>query len=207
MENENIISMDKNACCFVTLETVDLIDIFIRPVYKQIIVHTLNHFISSKGLVVYGWCLMPSKLYLVCQSQKNIDFKELRWEFKQFTSEKVMEAIGNEPKERQDWLKEHFVKSSGFLGSVKSFEVWKRVKELVSFDPSRPENMAEFLELLHNVPVQERIVRYASDYIYSSAMDYETGTVGLVKITMMSAVEAELSGMQNRKSFFKTNFK
>ena len=41
---------------FITLNVVDWVDIFIRPVYKQIIVHSLNHFIATKGLNVYAWC-------------------------------------------------------------------------------------------------------------------------------------------------------
>ncbi len=206
MDNERVISFDDHGCYFLTLETVDLTDIFIRPVYKQIIVHTLNHYISSKGLIVYGWCLMPNKLYIICQVQKNISFKDLRKAFKQFTTEKVIEAVYNEPEERRQWLIEHFQKNYGFLGAQKKLEVWKRVKEMLSIDLARPEIMAEHLELLHNIPVQERIVRYASDFIYSSASDYETGTEGLVKIARLSAVEQALDDIENRKSMFKTKF-
>ncbi|MGJ7032060.1 REP element-mobilizing transposase RayT [Niabella hirudinis] len=206
MDNERVISFDDHGCYVLTLETVDLTDIFIRPVYKQIIVHTLNHYISSKGLVVYGWCLMPNKLHLICQVQKNIPFKELRKAFKAFTAEKVMEAVYNEPEERRDWLIDHFQRTFGFLGAQKKLELWKRVKEMLSIDLARPEIMAEHLELIHNIPVQERIVRYASDFIYSSAADYETGTEGLVKITRPSAVEQALDDIANRKSVFKTKF-
>lgn len=206
MDNERVISFDDHGCYFLTLETVDLTDIFIRPVYKQIVVHTLNHYINSKGLIVYGWCLMPNKLYIICQVQKNVSFKELRKAFKQFTTEKVIEAVNNEPEERRQWLTEHFQKNYGFLGAQKKLEVWKREKEMLSIDLARPEIMAEHLELVHNIPVQERIVRYASDFIYSSAADYETGREGLVKIARLGAVEQALDDIENRKSVFKTKF-
>ncbi|HEX7757463.1 MAG TPA: hypothetical protein VF421_19080 [Niabella sp.] len=206
MEAERVISFEDHGCYLATLETADLIDVFIRPVYKQIAVHSLNHYISTKGLIVYGWCLMSNKLYLACRAQKSTSFKEIRKSFKQFTAEKIIEAILNEPAERQQWLLEHFQKNSGFLKTHKKLEVWQPIKDLVNLDLARPENMAEHLELIHNIPVQQRIVRYASDFIYSSAYDYETGREGLVKITKPHAVIQALDDIENRKSIFKAKF-
>ena len=61
------LNSEKQTCYFITLNTVDWVDIFIRPVYKQVVVHTLNHFIESKGLIVYSWCLMTNHLHLLVQ--------------------------------------------------------------------------------------------------------------------------------------------
>lgn len=206
MNKERVISMDDHGCYSLTLETADLIDIFIRPVYKQIAVHSLNYYISSKGLVVYGWCLMPNKLHIICQTQQNIGFGELRKSFKEFTTEKVVEAIAGEPLERQEWLIEHFRKNTGLFKMYRKPAIWKPVKEIQCLDLNRPESIAEHLALLHTIPVQQRIVRYAADFIYSSAFDYETGSEGLVKITRLPAVEAALDDIENRKSVFKTKF-
>ncbi|ANH82668.1 hypothetical protein A8C56_18315 [Niabella ginsenosidivorans] len=206
MDAERVISFEDHGCYLITLETADLIDVFIRPVYKQIAVHSLNHYINTKGLIVYGWCLMSNKLYLVCQAHKNTSLKDIRKSFKQFTTEKIIEAVLNEPAERQQWLMEHFQKNSGFLKTHKKLEVWQPVRELVSLDLSRPESIAEHLELVHNIPVQQRIVRYASDFIYSSAFDYETGGEGLVKIMKLNGVVQALDDIENRKSTFKAKF-
>ncbi|AHF17977.1 hypothetical protein [Niabella soli] len=206
MNNERVIAMDEHGCYSLTLETADLIDIFIRPVYKQIAVHSLNYYINSKGLIVYGWCLMPNKLYMICKTQKNSSFGELRESFKEFTTEKVMEAVGDEPLERQEWLIEHFRKNTGLFKTFKKLAIWKQVKEMQVLDLNRPESIAEHLSLIHTIPVQQRIVRYPADFIYSSAFDYETGTEGLVKITRLPVVEAALDDIENRKSVFKTKF-
>lgn len=206
MKNERVIAMDDHGCYFLTLETVDLIDIFIRPMYKQIVVHTLNHYIDSKGLTVYAWCLMSSRLHIICQADKGRSLKEIRYGFKQFTTEKIIEAIGNEPAERREWLLKHFEKPSGFLGTNRKVELWRPVKEIVSIDLTRPDTAADHFELIHNMPVKERVVRYASDFLYSSAFDYETGSAGLINITRPATVEAALDELQNRKSIFKTKF-
>ena len=55
----------RKSCFFLTFQTVDWLDVFLRPVHKQEIVHTLNYFISDKNWTVYAWCLMTNQLSLV----------------------------------------------------------------------------------------------------------------------------------------------
>ena len=42
------------AIYFVSFATVNWIDVFTRPEYKNIVVDSLNHCIKNKGLVVYA---------------------------------------------------------------------------------------------------------------------------------------------------------
>jgi putative transposase len=96
---------EKEACYFITFQTVDWVDVFIRPVYKQVIVHTLNHFIESKGLIVYSWCLMTHHLHLLAQaSPRGQVIAELEKEYKAFTTNKILEAIDTEPTMRKEWM-------------------------------------------------------------------------------------------------------
>ncbi len=194
--------MNEHGCYFLTLETVDLVDIFVRPVYKQIIVHSLNHFIDTKGFIVYGWCLMTNKLYIICQAQKNILLGDIRKGFKQFTTEKIIEAVETEPEERKHWILNSFKKHTGSFSSNKILQCWKQIKEPLQIDMRRPEVMAEQLDLIHNIPVKDRFVQYATDFLYSSARDYE-GMSGLIKIVKLSPVEQELDAIENRRSSFK----
>lgn len=201
-----MIPIDEHGCYFLTLETVDMVDVFTKPVYKQIVVHTLNHFIEHKGLVVYGWCLMTNRLYLIAQAQRNVLLGDIRKGFKQFTSEKIIEAIHSEPAEKQSWMLHRFEKSAGLFSSQKKLECWKKVKEPLQIDCNKPELMAEHLEFVHNAPVKERVVQYAADYYYSSARDYADGAAGLVKITKLAVVEQALEAIENRKSSFKVKY-
>lgn len=207
MFKNKVIPIDEHGCYFLTLETVDMVDVFTKPVYKQIVVHTLNHFIDNKGLVVYGWCLMSNRLYIVAQAQRNVLLGDIRKGFKQFTSEKIIEAVYSEPIEKQSWMLQRFEKSTGLFSSQKKLEVWKKVKEPLLIDCNKPELMAEHLEFLHNAPVKERIVQYPADYYYSSARDYIDDITGLVKITKTTAVEQALDAIENRKSSFKVKYK
>ena len=43
---------------FVSFATVNWIDVFTRPEYKDILVDSLNYCISNKGLTVYAWVIL-----------------------------------------------------------------------------------------------------------------------------------------------------
>jgi putative transposase len=48
MSGDRYIITDQNACYLLTFTVVDWVDVFIRPVYKQIIVDSLNFCIEKK---------------------------------------------------------------------------------------------------------------------------------------------------------------
>ncbi len=207
MKNQNVISFNELDCYVLTLETSGLVDLFVRAVYKQIIVHTLNHFIVSKGLILYGWCLMPNRLYLVCRTAKGVQLTDLRAQFKQFTTEKIIDAIEAEPEEKKAWLVERFNKYTGLLRTARNINCWKPMANPLILDMRRPDLIAEQIELIHSLPVKERIVQFPEDYLYSSARDYD-GAEGLVKIIKLSPIEQEIDAIKNRKSSFKArNYK
>ena len=194
-----------NGCYCFTLETIDTVDIFTKPMYKQLIVHSLNHFIDSKGLIVYGWCLMSNKLYLICQSLENVPLEELRTRFLIFTSEKIVEVIKEEHTERNAWLLKHFQHPAPLFGKSITQSCWGDVKTTAQIDIQQPQSMAEQLEFIHSIPVKERVVQYPSDYIYSSARDYAS-MPGLVKITRPATVENELYEIESRKNGFRASY-
>lgn len=47
LQDDSVI--EQRSCYYLTFNVVDWIDIFVRPVFKQIIVESLNHYIEKKG--------------------------------------------------------------------------------------------------------------------------------------------------------------
>ena len=70
-------TIEQQACYYLTFNVVEWIDIFTRPVFKQIIVESLNYFIEKKGLIVYGWCLMTNHLHLIAQAKEGFSLQVL----------------------------------------------------------------------------------------------------------------------------------
>jgi putative transposase len=191
----------RQACYFITFNTVDWVDVFIRPVYKQVIVHTLNHFIDNKGLTVYAWSLMTNHLHLLAQAREGYVIAEIEKEFKSFTTTKILEAIDTEPEARKDWMLKRFENFSNMLGLLKKFHVWQSSSNPVFIDMKKTELLIDHILFIHENPVRDRFVDTAADYPYSSARDY-AGMKGLVKIAKLTNVEQLLAATEKFNSNF-----
>jgi putative transposase len=191
---------NENDACFINLQTVDAVDIFVRPVHKQVIVHTLNHFIDSKGLKVYAWCLMTHNLHLLIESMPPANLEKLEKEFKLFTTTKILEAIDTEPEERKEWMMKRLECSGSILGLIKKYEVWGK-SEHHCVDTRKDDLLLEQFDFIHHHPVRDRIVDAPSEYLYSSARDY-TGSRGLVNITKLSTIEQQLAAAETMNGNF-----
>jgi putative transposase len=201
MSGKQHINPVKGACYFLTFSTVDWVDIFIRPVYKQIIVHSLNHFIEHKGLTVYAWCLMTNRLQLLAQAGDNDVIAEIEKEFKSFTSKKIVEAIHTEPLVRKQWMLRHFETSRNILGLLKKTHIWQNTDLPVYIGPDKKDALIEHFDTIHANPVRDRIVDTDCDYLYSSARDY-SDMQGLVHITKLPLIDEQLTRSDTTSSFF-----
>ena len=191
---------EKRTSYFITLNTVDWVDVFIRPVYKQVIVHTLNHFIDSKGLAVYAWSLMTNHLHLLVQSRPGFEFTETIHQFGNFTNQKILEALETEPSSRREWMLARF---QHFYGSSRDFSIWQNTGKRVLVDMEDTAKLVDYIEYIHENPVRDRFVDAASDYPYSSARDY-CGQKGLVHITRLPEIEQLLSAADGFANLFAT---
>ena len=161
---------EQQGCYYLTLNVVDWIDIFIRPVYKQIIAESLNYFIEKKGLSLYAWCLMTNHLHLVGQAKQDYGLSLIAQDFKKFTSKIILQDIDVEPEIRKKWMMKK-------IGS----EVWQPAINPLFIDLSKEDEVEEQIYHIHNNPVRDRIVTIAEDYLHSSAKDYAGGK-GLVNV-------------------------
>jgi REP element-mobilizing transposase RayT len=189
---KNVIHFNEaSGCYFITFNITNWVDVFIKPVYKQIIIHTLNHFIEHKDIRIYAWCLMSNHLHLVAKSNKG-SIGEFEKEFKSFTERKILEFIYTEPEVRRKWMLECFEKCNHPLGLLKKFQLWQTSSHPIYIDLRKPKSVAEHVEYVHKNPVRDRIVGAAEDYLYCSARDY-AGLNGLVSITVLPTVEQYLT--------------
>ena len=191
----------KGICQFLTFNTVDWVDIFTRPVYKQIIVHSLNHFIEHKGLTIYVWCLMTNHLHLLAQADEYGAMTELEQEYKSFTTKKIMEAIHTETGSRKKWMLRRFEHPGNLFGLLKKVHVWQNPGIPVYIDLDKKDILIEYFDFIHANPVRDRIVDTDCDYLYSSARDY-SDMQGLVHITKLPLIDQQLTRSDTTSSFF-----
>ena len=173
-----------DACYVLTLNTVDKIDVFVRPAYKQVIADSLNYFIDSHGLIVYCWCLMSSHLHLVVRTKDGTAPAYFERDFKKFTTPAILKTIEMEMDFRREWMMRHFEEYPRSLRRLEKFYLWQNCSSPLRLDSQNPRVLLDQIQHIHENPVRERIVELPEAYIFSSARDY-AGLHGLVKVRVV----------------------
>jgi hypothetical protein len=94
-------------------------------------------------------------------------------------SKVVVNAIKESPREsRKEWLLEKFKQAGVESSNVKDYQFWQHNNKPIELWSNKV--IFEKINYTHNNPVEEGLVYYPQDYVYSSARDY-AGEKGLLK--------------------------
>lgn len=166
---------------FTTTTVVDWIDVFTRPIYKQIILDSLTYCQKEKGLDIYAWVLMSNHLHMVVSVRNDEQtISDILRDFKKFTSKKIIACIEENPEEsRKVWMLDRF----WFVGNndkkIKNYKFWQdgnNIEQIYTY-----EFLQQKVNYIHNNPVKQEIVERPEDYLYSSARNY-AGLKGLLDV-------------------------
>ena len=170
---------------YLTITVVEWIDVLSRPVYKHLIIDSINYCIANKGLKVYCWCLMSNHLHMVASAQEG-SLSDILRDLKKFTSKALIKAIQEVPESRRDCLP---TGQAGMLNlfwyagkndkKIKYYKVWQEGNDAQKIHSTA--FLDEKMEYIHHNPVKAELVANPEDYLYSSARDY-AGEKGLVAI-------------------------
>jgi REP element-mobilizing transposase RayT len=187
----------RDACYFLTLNVVDLIDVFTRPAYKQVVADALNHFVEVGQITIYAWCLMSHHLHLLIKTPEGSGPAFFERDFKKYTTPEIIKAIEMEMDLRKDWMVQRFEDYAKSLKRIEKLHLWQNCSSPLHIDCTQPDLLTARIEHIHENPVRERIIDLPEAYLYSSARDYAGGkglvkvkviqTYGLSKIKLMSA--------------------
>ncbi|MDP9229256.1 MAG: transposase [Bacteroidota bacterium] len=182
---EDHITKEEGVPYFVTLSVVDWVDIFIRPIYKNVIVDALNLFIEKNGLLVHAWCLMTNHLHLVAKAKETFQWAYILREFKRLTSKEVLAALSieTEPECRREWLLQRFQSPATLTKRTGQIHFWQDGNHPLYLETGNPEIILDRISYVHDNPVRDLVVDAAEAYIYSSAKDY-AGKKGLVNVSV-----------------------
>ena len=169
---------------FLTLNTVDKIDVFVRPAYKQVVVDALNYFIETQGLVVYSWCLMTSHLHLIVRTREATAPAYFERDFKKYTTPIILKTIEMEMDFRREWMMQRFEDYGKPLRRIEKFHLWQNCSGPFRIDCQQPRMLLDRIAHIHENPVREKIVEQPEAYVFSSARDY-AGMRGLVNVRVV----------------------
>jgi len=167
---------------FITYSVVEWVDALSRPVYKDIVVKSLQHCISQKGLILHAWVIMNNHVHLVVSASGGYKLENIIRDHKKFTATALLDAIGKSNQEsRRSWMMWLFSAAGKQNTNNIKHQFWQQDNHPIQL--TTREMAQQKLNYLHNNPVRAGIVAEAHHYIYSSAVDYSTRLKGLLPVT------------------------
>ena len=168
---------------FVTDTVVDWVDIFTRPIYRHIIIESLQYCQKEKELLIYAWVLMTNHMHMIVGSRGENKVSDILRDFKKFTSKEIIRTLLIESTEsRRDWMLNRFEYAGKNDKKIKNYRFWQEGNDAQEIFLNDCFNQK--LIYIHNNPVKSEIVNIAEDNRYSSAIDWAGGK-GLLDVTLV----------------------
>ena len=166
---------------FTTSTVIDWMDVFTRPVYKHIILDSLEFCQEQKGLEIYAWVLMTNHLHMIVgTSRDDVTVSDILRDFKKFTNRNIVKAIQENTQEsRKEWLLDRCLFRGTNDRKITNFKFWQDGNYIEVINTYK--FYKQKLDYIHNNPVRQEIVSRPEDYWYSSARDY-CGDKGLLNV-------------------------
>jgi putative transposase len=166
MSGDRYFIRDQNAIYFLTHTVVRWLDVFTR----------MNH--KTVG------CLMTSHLHLIASAREGYKLSNILRDMKEHIAKEVIRLIEEEPESRRENFLEIFKEEGKKDRRISKYKFWQESNHAIELDPMRPDIIDQKLNYIHYNPVEEGIVQYPEEYLFSSARDYAE-IKGLVKIEIM----------------------
>jgi len=179
--------LDQHGLYFLTLTIVEWIDLFTRPVYKDIIIDSLKFCQKEKGLIVFAYVIMPSHLHLILRAGGEISLSKILQSFKVHTARETLKYLKDkkQPESRREWLLNHFAFNARKNKTHGHHQVWQSDNHPI--DLYSPRVIRQKLRYIHFNPVEDKIVTKPKDYLYSSAANYHNEK-GLLEVQLFENI-------------------
>ena len=168
---------------FATFTIVDWLKVMEHEDYKQIIIDSLQFCQNNKGMVIYGYCIMPNHIHIILQATGIYSVSEILRDLKKFTSRAIVQKLEEEKPEGYQIMLNHFFEAGKNLKRIKKYKVWQdnnRAELLYS-----NKFMYQKLNYIHNNPVKAKFCTNPWEYKYSSAVNY-SGDNGLIYVELLN---------------------
>ena len=157
---------------FVTFTSVYWLDVFIRQEYRNIFIDSVKYCQKEKGLLVGAWCIMTSHIHLILGTEGSSKLEDIIRDLKSYTSRHIRKYMESNPHEsRKEWMLWMMNRAGEKKSNNKDFQFWQQHNHPIEL-PTK-EIMHQRLDYVHNNPVEAGFVDQPSDWVFSSARDYE----------------------------------
>lgn len=167
---------------FITCTVINWLNVFTETKYNTIVLDSLKYCQKHKGLLIYGWCIMPSHLHLIIGTN-NEPMQFIIRDFKSFTSRHIRKRMEENLENRNTQRMVQKMKATGLNNkNNKDWQFWQQ--------HSHPQELfykkvaEQKLNYIHFNPVKAGLTDIPKNWLYSSARDYAGGK-GLLDIELL----------------------
>ena len=133
--------------------------------------------------MIHAYVIMTNHVHMIISRNGNDLLEEIMRDIKKFTSFKLIGAImDNQQESRKEWMLELFERKGKSNSNNSKYQFWQQDNHPIEL--SNNFMMDQKLRYVHENPVESGFVGEASEWIYSSASDYE-GRKGLLEVKLI----------------------
>jgi putative transposase len=151
---------------FVSFSVVGWLDVFIRRIYQDILVESLQYCQQNKNFKLYCYCIMPSHVHFIANSEAGSLTSVLR-SIKSFTAKELMQSINENIQESRRELFQHQFSYYGKKNKKAELQFWKHDNH--PFYLYSNEMIDQKIAYIHNNPVEAGFVNEPHEWRLSSA--------------------------------------
>jgi len=166
---------------FITSTVVNWIPIFLSHRYFDILIDALAYCRNEKGLLVHAYVLMPNHFHAIVSSEPHSALPSIIRDLKRHTAWEIARCLAEEGSwyilRQLEW-------AAGKAGRGNDVQVWQE-----GYHPEAIYSQKFFrqkLDYLHDNPVRKEYVGTAEHWLYSSAGQYLSESVGMMQIDKLA---------------------
>jgi len=154
---------NENAFHFLTLTTIEWVNIFTKPEYFKIIVESLDYCRKKKGLMLFEYVIMTNHIHLIACAKEGHKLSQIISDFKKHTTRAILEALKiDNRKYLLNIIQNSYFKKKGYEN-----QIWQRENcpKLIESDKF----LCQKIEYIHYNPVKKYYVDLPEHWVFSSA--------------------------------------
>jgi REP element-mobilizing transposase RayT len=165
---------------FVTFTVIEWIDVFTREEYRNIFIDSVKYCQKEKGLLVGAWCIMTNHIHMAIASNSSNRLEDIIRDMKSYMSRHIRKHMQqNQWESRKRWMLDIMGKAGIAKTNNKDFQFWQQHNHPIEL--SGNSIIQKRIDYIHENPIKAGFVENPSDWLMSSARDYE-GIQGPIEI-------------------------
>ena len=179
MKRKRRLTYNQDFAYFITTTLSGFVGLFKQDEYVQILIRNLDFYRAKLEFKLLAYVIMPHHLHLIILPGSKGNISEIMRDFKKYTAREIIQQL--EEEKRFDILDVfHKAALRYHPKENRRYQVWEdRFDDVALYSA---EVFRTKFDYIHNNPVKGGLINSQSDYLYSSARNYNPGDHSVIRV-------------------------